>query len=67
MSGCTSRQLLKVCFLVCLSSLGSLRMPHLQGMCASFSPGQTVLMLVILYKSHDLSDITSSRMLLSHW
>jgi hypothetical protein len=42
-------------------------MPHLQGMFANFSLGQTALMLVILYKSHDSSDITSSRMLPSHW
>jgi hypothetical protein len=55
--------LLKVYFLVCLSSLDKLRMPHLQGMCANFSPGQIVLMLVILYKSHDSSDITSCRVL----
>ena len=50
---CTPKQLLKVCLPVCLSSHGNLRMPHLQGMCANSSLGQTVLMLLILYKSHD--------------
>ena len=43
----------KCASLVCLSSHGKLRMPHLQGMCANSSLGQTVLMLLILYKSHD--------------
>jgi hypothetical protein len=45
-------------------------MPHLQGICANFSTGQTVLMLMLmllsLYKSHDSTDITSSRTLPSH-
>jgi hypothetical protein len=38
-------------------------MLHLQGICATFFLGQTVLMLVTLYKFHDSTDI---RTLASH-
>lgn len=43
-------------------------MLHLLGICANFSHGQTVLMLMLvsLYKSHDSTDITSSRTLPSY-